>query len=94
MADFKQRVLRENGFTDPRPSCLKAEIAPARRYPISSSAVREEQLTQRDVRATLRELPAYSLEPLAPVDPETGLPGIWHCSASASVRSRSRTSRR
>ncbi len=28
MADFKQRVLRENGFTEPRPSCLEAEICP------------------------------------------------------------------
>ncbi len=76
MADFKQRVLRENGFVDPRPSCLEAEICPG---PALSdflvSGTGEEQLTQRDVRATLRELPAYSLEQLAPVDPETGLPG-------------------
>jgi len=76
MADFKARVLRENGFTDPRPSCLKAEICPG---PALSdfliSGKGEEQLTQRDVRATLRELPSYSLEQLAPVDPKTGLPG-------------------
>jgi predicted RND superfamily exporter protein len=76
MADFKQRVLRENGFTEPRPSCLKAEICPG---PALSdflvSGKGEEQLTQRDVRATLRELPAYSLAQLAPVDPQTGLPG-------------------
>ncbi|HXS33686.1 MAG TPA: MMPL family transporter [Solirubrobacterales bacterium] len=76
MADFKQRVLRENGFTDPRPSCLKAEICPG---PALSdfliSGKGEEQLTQADVRATLRELPTYSLEQLAPVDPKTGLPG-------------------
>jgi hydrophobe/amphiphile efflux-3 (HAE3) family protein len=76
MADFKQRVLRENGFTDPRPSCLKAEICPG---PALSdfliSGEGEEQLTQQDVRATLRELPPYSLEQLAPVDPKTGLPG-------------------
>ena len=37
MADFKQRVLRENGFTEPRPSCLKAEICPGRRSRTSSS---------------------------------------------------------
>ena len=76
MADFKVRVLRDNGFTDPRPSCLKAEICPGPAlsdFLISSKG--EEQLTQRDVRATLRELPAYSLEQLAPIDPKTGLPG-------------------
>jgi hydrophobe/amphiphile efflux-3 (HAE3) family protein len=76
MADFKQRVLRENGFTDPRPSCLKAEICPG---PALSdfliSGKGEEQLTRQDVRATLRELPSYSLEQLAPVNPATGLPG-------------------
>jgi predicted RND superfamily exporter protein len=76
MADFKQRVLREGGFTEPRPSCLKAEICPG---PALSdflvSGRGEEQLSRRDVRATLRELPAYSLAQLAPVDPQTGLPG-------------------
>lgn len=76
MADFKQRVLRENGFTGARPSCLKAEICPG---PALSdflvSGKGEEQLTRADVRATLRELPAYSLEQIAPVDPKTGLPG-------------------
>ncbi len=76
MAGFKQRVLRENGFTDPRPSCLKAEICPG---PALSdflvSGQGEEQLARPDVRATLRELPSYSLEQLAPIDPQTGLPG-------------------
>jgi hydrophobe/amphiphile efflux-3 (HAE3) family protein len=76
MAGFKERVLRENGFTGPRPSCLKAEICPG---PALSdflvSGKGEEQLTRSDVRATLRELPPYSLEQLAPVDPKTGLPG-------------------
>lgn len=76
MADFKQRVLSENGFSGPRPSCLEAEICPG---PALSdfliSGKGEERLTQRDVRATLRELPAYSLAQLAPVDPKTGLPG-------------------
>jgi uncharacterized protein len=76
MADFKQRVLSENGFTEPRPSCLEAEICPG---PALSdflvSGKGEERLTQPDVRATLRELPAYSLAQLAPVDPKTGLPG-------------------
>jgi hydrophobe/amphiphile efflux-3 (HAE3) family protein len=76
MADFKQRVLRENGFSGPRPSCLEAEICPG---PALSdflvSGKGEEQLSRADVRATLRELPAYSLAQLAPVDPQTGLPG-------------------
>jgi uncharacterized protein len=76
MAGFKERVLRENGFSGPRPSCLEAEICPG---PALSdflvSGKGEEQLKQGDVRATLRELPAYDLEQLAPVDPETGLPG-------------------
>jgi predicted RND superfamily exporter protein len=76
MADFKQRVLRENGFTGPRPSCLKAEICPGPAlsdFLVSGNG--EEQLSRRDVRATLRELPVYSLAQLAPVDPKTGLPG-------------------
>jgi hydrophobe/amphiphile efflux-3 (HAE3) family protein len=76
MADFKERVLRENGFTDPNPSCSTAEICPGPAlsdFFISRNG--EEQLTRPDVRATLRELPAYSLEQLAPVDPKTGLPG-------------------
>jgi hydrophobe/amphiphile efflux-3 (HAE3) family protein len=76
MAGFKERVLRENGFSGPRPSCLTAEICPG---PALSdfliSGKGEEQLTRSDVRATLRELPSYSLEQLAPVDPKTGLPG-------------------
>ncbi|HKT82372.1 MAG TPA: MMPL family transporter [Solirubrobacterales bacterium] len=76
MADFKERVLRENGFSGPRPSCLRAEICPGPAlsdFLISSKG--QEQLTRADVRATLRELPAYDLEQLAPVDPKTGLPG-------------------
>ncbi len=28
MADFKQRVLRANGFAGENPSCLEAEICP------------------------------------------------------------------
>lgn len=76
IADFKRRVLRENGFAEPRPSCLRAEICPG---PALSdflvSGKGEEQLSRADVRATLQELPAYSLAQLAPVDPATGLPG-------------------
>ncbi|MGH2973323.1 MAG: efflux RND transporter permease subunit [Solirubrobacterales bacterium] len=76
MADFKQRVLNENGFSGPRPSCRTAEICPG---PALSDFLiaggKERSLSQRDVRATLRELPAYNLEQLAPVDPSSGLPG-------------------
>lgn len=76
MADFKQRVLRENGFRGPRPSCLKAEICPGPAlsdFLISRRGA--EQLTPREIGATLRELPAYDLAQLAPIDPRTGLPG-------------------
>jgi hydrophobe/amphiphile efflux-3 (HAE3) family protein len=76
MADFKQRVLEENGFSGAQPSCLKAEICPG---PALSdflvSSKRKEQLKQSDIRATLRELPPYDLEQLAPVNAKTGLPG-------------------
>jgi uncharacterized protein len=75
MADFKQRVLEENGFLGARPSCLKAEICPG---PALSdflvSGKRKEQLKQSEIRATLRELPPYDLEQLAPVNAKTGLP--------------------
>jgi predicted RND superfamily exporter protein len=76
MAAFKQRVLEENGFSGPRPSCLKAEICPG---PALSDFLvaggKHEHLTRRSIEATLRELPTYDLEQLAPVDPKTGLPG-------------------
>ena len=74
MAGFKQRVLSENGFSGPRPSCLKAEICPG---PALSDFLGggKEKLSRKDIRATLREVPAYDLEQVAPVDPKTGLPG-------------------
>jgi uncharacterized protein len=76
MAEFKQRVLEENGFLGARPSCLEAEICPG---PALSdflvSSKRKEQLKQGDIRATLRELPPYDLEQLAPANAKTGLPG-------------------
>jgi predicted RND superfamily exporter protein len=76
MADFKQRVLRENGFSGARPSCLKAELCPGPALSdFLTTGSGKERLTQGGIRATLRELPSYDLEPLAPVDPETGLPG-------------------
>jgi hydrophobe/amphiphile efflux-3 (HAE3) family protein len=76
MGGFKQRVLEENGFSGSRPSCLKAEICPG---PALSdflvSGKRKEQLKRSEIRATLRELPPYDLEQLAPVNAKTGLPG-------------------
>jgi hydrophobe/amphiphile efflux-3 (HAE3) family protein len=76
MADFKQRVLEENGFSGAKPSCLKAEICPGPALSdLLVSSKRKEQLKQNDIRATLRELPSYDLEQLAPVNPKTGLPG-------------------
>lgn len=75
IAEFKQRVLEENGFSGVRPSCLKAEICPG---PALSdflvSGKRKEQLKRSEIRATLRELPPYDLEQLAPVNAKTGLP--------------------
>jgi predicted RND superfamily exporter protein len=76
MADFKQRVLQQNGFSGPRASCLKAEMCPGPALSdFLTSGNEKEHLTQRNIRATLRELPSYDLEQLAPVDPKTGLPG-------------------
>jgi predicted RND superfamily exporter protein len=76
MAAFKQRVLSSNGFAGPRPSCHEAEVCPG---PALSDFVTTGNsggsLTQRDIRATFSELPAYDLEQVAPVDPKTGLPG-------------------
>jgi hydrophobe/amphiphile efflux-3 (HAE3) family protein len=76
MAGFKRRVLEENGFSGAQPSCLEAEICPG---PALSDFLvdskRKEQLKQSDIRATLRELPPYDLEQLAPVNAKTGLPG-------------------
>jgi hydrophobe/amphiphile efflux-3 (HAE3) family protein len=76
MADFKQRVLKENGFSGGRPSCFKAEVCPGPAlsdFLISGNSA--QQPTQAEIRATLREMPAYDLEQLAPVDSKTGLPG-------------------
>jgi hydrophobe/amphiphile efflux-3 (HAE3) family protein len=74
MAGFKRRVLRENGFSGPNPSCKDAEVCPG---PALSDFVvgGEGPLRRRDVRAALAELPAYDLQQVAPVNPRTGLPG-------------------
>jgi len=74
MAGFKQRVLKDNGFTGARPSCLKAELCPG---PALSDFLGGDQgrMSRGEIRATLGELPAYDLEQVAPVNPRTGLPG-------------------
>jgi predicted RND superfamily exporter protein len=74
MAGFKRRVLRDNGFSGPNPSCLQAEVCPG---PALSDFVvgGGGPLRRRDVRAALAELPVYDLRQVAPVDPRTGLPG-------------------
>ena len=71
MADFKQRVLRENGFAGESPSCLEAEICPG--PALSDFLVRgDAELTRKGIEATLGALSAYALRQVAPVDPETG----------------------
>ncbi len=77
MADFKRRVLEENGFSGPNPSCLDAEVCPGPALSdfLTSGTGEDTALERPDIRATLQELPAYSLAQVAPVDPETGLPG-------------------
>jgi hydrophobe/amphiphile efflux-3 (HAE3) family protein len=75
MAAFKQRVLDSGGFSGPRPSCLTAEVCPGPALSDFLVSGKGQRLSRRDVRATLAELPAYDLEQVAPVDPETGLPG-------------------
>ncbi len=77
MAAFKQRVLDSNGFAGRQPSCLEAEICPGPALSdfLTSDKGNAAALTQRNIRATLGELPAYDLEQVAPVDPKTGLPG-------------------
>lgn len=71
MADFKQRVLRENGFSGENPSCLEAEICPG--PALSDFLVRgDRELTARGIDATLGALSPYALRQVAPLDPETG----------------------
>ncbi|HEY5976532.1 MAG TPA: MMPL family transporter [Solirubrobacterales bacterium] len=74
MAAFKRRVLRENGFSGPNPSCLEADVCPG---PALSDFVvgTGGALRRGDVRAALSELPPYALRQVAPIDPGTGLPG-------------------
>jgi uncharacterized protein len=71
MAGFKQRVLRENGFSGENPSCLEADVCPG--PALSDFLVRGDRTpTEASLRATLAALSPYALRQVAPVDPETG----------------------
>ncbi len=71
MAAFKQRVLRENGFSGENPSCLEADVCPG--PALSDFLVRGKQVpTEESLRATLAALSPYALRQVAPIDPETG----------------------
>jgi uncharacterized protein len=75
MAGFKHRVLTANGFSGPDPSCKKAEVCPGPALSDFVVGAGGAPLRRAEVRATLRELPPYDLEQVAPADPRTGLPG-------------------
>ena len=68
MAGFKQRVLDENGFSGPAPSCQDADLCPG---PSLSDFFGSGPVTARDVDAVLRQLPAYDLKQVASFDPRT-----------------------
>ncbi|HEY5816028.1 MAG TPA: MMPL family transporter [Solirubrobacterales bacterium] len=80
MADFKRRALEAGGFSGANASCKTAEVCPG---PALSDfvtggglvATEEAALTRGGIRSALRQIPAYDLEQVATVDPETGLPG-------------------
>jgi uncharacterized protein len=79
MADFKQRVLDAGGFSGANPSCQEAEVCPG---PALSDFVTgggltegfQGRLTRKSIREGLGQIPAYDLQQVATVDPETGLP--------------------
>jgi predicted RND superfamily exporter protein len=79
MADFKRRVLEAGGFSGANPSCQEAEVCPG---PALSDFVTggglaegvQGQLTRKSIREGLGQIPAYDLQQVATVDPETGLP--------------------
>jgi hydrophobe/amphiphile efflux-3 (HAE3) family protein len=71
MADFKQRVLEDNGFSGENPSCLDADVCPG---PALSDFLTRggDKLTRRGIDETLAALSPYALRQVAPLDPETG----------------------
>ncbi len=71
MADFKQRVLADNGFSGENPSCLEADVCPG--PALSDFLVRGgAKLTSGAIDATLAALSPYALRQVAPLDPATG----------------------
>ncbi len=71
MAAFKQRVLRENGFSGENPSCLEADLCPG--PALSDFLTRgDDELTRSGIDATLAALSPYALRQVAPLDPERG----------------------
>jgi predicted RND superfamily exporter protein len=71
MAGFKQRVLRDNGFSDENPSCLEADVCPG---PALSDFLTRGggELTRAGIEATLAALSPYALRQVAPLDPKSG----------------------
>jgi predicted RND superfamily exporter protein len=71
MAAFKQRVLRDNGFSGENPSCLSADVCPG---PALSDFLTRGggKLTTQGIEATLDALSPYALRQVAPLDPATG----------------------
>jgi uncharacterized protein len=86
MAGFKRRVLAAGGFSGADASCKAAEVCPGPALSdfvtgggLSAEAAGGEgsgaaRLTQDGLRAAFRQIPAYDLEQVATVDPESGLP--------------------
>jgi hydrophobe/amphiphile efflux-3 (HAE3) family protein len=74
MAAFKQRVLRDNGFSGENPSCLEAEVCPG---PALSDFLTRGggKLTRPGIEETLTALSPYALRQVAPLDPQTGSVG-------------------
>jgi hypothetical protein len=71
MADFKQRVLQDNGFSGEDPSCLEADVCPG---PALSDFLTRGggKPTRAGIDATLAALSPYALRQVAPLDPATG----------------------
>jgi uncharacterized protein len=74
MAEFKQRVLEQNGFGGEFPSCAKAELCPG---PALSDFFTNPtlNLTQQRVRGLIRLLPSYLSQAVLTRDPRTGEAG-------------------
>ncbi len=71
MAEFKRRVLRDNGFGGEDPSCLDADVCPG--PALSDFLIRGGgRPTRQTIEATLGALSPYALRQVAPLDPATG----------------------